>query len=126
MALFKKFYFDIKSKTKDEEILSIVENLNNILNTKKGYGAILDDFGIYDMNEYSSSDDISRKIIEEVKQNIEQYEPRLKFINMSVKKDDNLFRLFFEIECMVRESKKSLHMEFNPVFNNFHVAGTVD
>ena len=124
MALFKKFNnnLNLKPGSEDQYLLSIVENLNNILNTKKGYGSFINDFGMKDMNEYCSRDDIGRAVMQEVKENIERFEPRLKLINITMEENDNPFRISFKIESSIRKSKKSLRMEFDSVFNDFHVA----
>ena len=121
MALFNKFMDCKKSGSDNAELLSIVENLNNVLNTKKDYGSFLTDFGIRDMNEYTSLDDIIQAVLKEVKHNIEQFEPRVRVIDIKVMQDENPFSLSFSVECMVRGNSRSLNMIFDSVFNNFHV-----
>jgi len=61
MAFFRKFDRTPGMKSIDPYLASIVENLNNILNTKKDYGSFLTDLGIRDLNEYRSRDDISTR-----------------------------------------------------------------
>jgi type VI secretion system protein len=122
MAFFSKFTYGSRAKPENEELLAIVENLNNILNTKKDYGSFLTDFGIRDMNEYTSRDKITKAVMEEVTQNIERFEPRVRIIDIQVEKNDNPFMMSFSVECMVRESSKSLNMIFNSVLNNFRIA----
>ena len=51
----------------DRYLASIVENLNNVLNTKKDFGSVLTDMGIRDLNEFRSRDDIATVVVEEVK-----------------------------------------------------------
>lgn len=121
MALFNKFMDFKKSGSSNAELLSIVENLNSVLNTKKDYGSFLTDFGIRDMNEYTSLDDIVQAVMKEVKHNIEQFEPRVRVIDIKVMQDDNPFSLSFSVECLVRGNSRSLNMIFDSVFNNFHV-----
>jgi len=67
MAFFRKFDRTPGMKSIDPYLASIVENLNNILNTKKDYGSFLTDLGIRDLNEYRSRDDIAIILMEEVK-----------------------------------------------------------
>ena len=98
--------------------MSIVDNLNNMLNTKRGFGSFLADFGIRDLNEYTSNDDLAIAVIDEVKDNIERYEPRVKVINIKRVEENNPFHIAFNIECVVKENSRSLHMIFDSVFNN--------
>lgn len=120
MALFNKF--DTKrGGSESPELDAIIENLNNILNTKKGFGSSLPDFGIRDMNEYTSREHISQAVIEEVRYNIEKYEPRLELVNIEVGEDGGLFNLSFRIDCIVRQNKETLKMIFDSVSNNFRI-----
>jgi type VI secretion system lysozyme-like protein len=121
MALFNKFADNIIAGPKDRDIKDIIENLNFVLNTKKGYGSFLSDFGIRDMNEYSSRDHLAVAIMEEVKYNIEQYEPRLQLVKISTENNDDPFRISFKIECRLRDTQKALLMDFNSVYNDFHI-----
>ncbi len=118
MALFEKFSFKHDGRYMDEKIEHIIENLNNILNTKRNFGAFIRDFGIRDMNEYTNRDQISLAVMEEVKSNIEKFEPRVKLINMEIGEDDNPFYLSFKIDCIVLETKKTLRMIFDSVYSN--------
>ena len=59
MPFFKKFNNRSREAQIDAYLTSIVDNLNNILNTKKEYGSILNDLGIRDLNEFRSQEDIA-------------------------------------------------------------------
>lgn len=121
MPLFSKFHNGSRARPEHEGLLSIVENLNNILNTKRDYGSFLADFGIRDMNEYTSRSDVVLAVMKEVKANIERFEPRVRVTDIKIVEDDNPFTLSFKVECMVRDSTRSLNMVFDSVFNNFHI-----
>ncbi len=121
MTLFSKFGDRSSAAVKKNDIEDIIENLNDVLNTKKGYGSFLPDFGIRDMNEYSSRDQLAAVIMEEVKYNIEHYEPRLQLMKISIEENQDPFRISFKIECRVRDTQKALFMEFNSVYNDFHI-----
>ena len=119
MAFFRKFDRTPGMKATDPYLASIVENLNNILNTKKDYGSFLTDLGIRDLNEYRSRDDISTILMEEVKKNIEQYEPRVEIVDITPQKTEMSFVLSFKIECIVRNNSESLRMVFDTLFSKF-------
>jgi type VI secretion system lysozyme-like protein len=121
MVFFNKFDRTPKRKSLDPYLASIVENLNNILNTKKDFGSFLIDLGIRDLNEYRSRDDISIILMEEVKKNIEQYEPRVELVDITPQVTEMSFVLSFKIECIVGNDAESLRMVFDTFFNKFHI-----
>ena len=92
-----------------------------MLNTKREYGSFLTDFGIRDLNEYTSQNDLAIAVIDEVKENIERYEPRVKVINIKRVEESSPFHIAFNIECIVKENSRSLHMIFDSVFNNVKI-----
>ena len=123
MALLRKFMLGVEGrKAENQDLQDIVENLNNVLNTKKDYGSVLKDFGIRDMNEYSSREHIAIAVIREVKENIERYEPRVQLVRIIRMEDENPLRLSFRIECRLRETSQSLHMVFDSIYNSIHLA----
>lgn len=125
MTLFRGASTSRASNLKEDELQKIVANLNRVLNTKRGYGSFLQDFGITDLNEFTSRDILVIRIMEEVKRNIELYEPRLKLVNIAVKDNNESFRISFDINCILKETKKALVMEFNSVYNNFNIKNPV-
>ena len=126
MPFFDKFTSRSTHSPENPELVSIIDNLNNILNTKREYGSFLADFGIRDLNEYTSQDHIATAIIDEVKENIEKYEPRVEIINISRSEDRNPFHIAFNIECEVRKNAQSLHMVFDSVFNSVQIEDAWD
>jgi type VI secretion system lysozyme-like protein len=125
MSLFSKFDDSTTAGEKDKGLQDIIENLNYVLNAKKGFSSFLPDFGIRDMSECSSRDHLAAAIMEEVKYNIEHYEPRLELIKISTEKTDDPFRISFKIECRLRDTQRALIMEFNSVYNDFRIRSTI-
>ncbi|MHC1724556.1 MAG: type VI secretion system baseplate subunit TssE [Syntrophobacteraceae bacterium] len=121
MALFRKFMGRSELPKEELEMTSVIANLNNILNTKKGYGSMLRDFGIRDMNEFISREHIALAVIEEVKTSIEKYEPRVELIKITRIDDDNPLRLSFQIECKLRDTSQSLHMVFDTAYSTINL-----
>ena len=126
MALLRKFMRRPEQRTENVELSSIISNLNNILNTRQGYGSVLSDFGIRDMNEFLSREHISLAVMEEVKKNIEKYEPRVELIKITRIDDDNPLRLSFQIECRLRDTSRSLHMVFDTMYNSVSLGSSPD
>ena len=126
MTFFDKFDHKSRTRAVDQYLASIVENLNNVLNTKKEYGSILSDMGIRDLNEFRSRDDILSVVMEEVRQNIEQFEPRVELVDIIAQPTDSMFVISFKIDCIVRKNAQSLHMVFDTFFSKFHVENFQD
>ncbi|MEH0021065.1 MAG: type VI secretion system baseplate subunit TssE [Desulfobacter sp.] len=119
MAFMNKFIPSERRKRNPETYEDIIENLNNILNTKKDYGALLEDFGIRDLNEFNSKEGIIKIVMEEVVRNIETYEPRLIVQEIESVDSQSLFQLSFKIKCTVKDEKRSLNMVFDSIMNSF-------
>ena len=120
MSLLRKLV-NVKQKGDDDEIKSIVDNLNNILNTRRDYGFFLKNFGISDHHHLNSSDHIALMVIDEVTQNIKHFEPRVELIDIVTIEDDRLFRLSFRIDCMVRKNSHSLKLFLDPRNDHYQV-----
>jgi type VI secretion system protein len=119
MAFMNKFIPSEKRKLSPDKYEDIIQNLNNILNTKNCYGSILEDYGIRDLNEFNSKEGIIKIVMEEVIRNIETYEPRLTVDDIQSVDSKSLFQLSFEIKCTVKDEKKSLNMVFDSIMNSF-------
>ncbi len=119
MAFMNKFIPSEKRKLSPDKYEDIIQNLNNILNTKNCYGSILEDYGIRDLNEFNSKEGIIKIVMEEVIRNIETYEPRLTVDDIESVDSKSLFQLSFKIKCTVKDEKKSLNMVFDSIMNSF-------
>ena len=124
MSLFSNFSV-IDTKNKDlekEKIESIIENFNHILNTRKGFGSFLKDYGIRDLGSYTSRDHLIEAVKEEIEYNIKNYEPRLKIISIEVDdENDSPFLISFKIQCKIIEKTKSIHLVFDYTFKNIYI-----
>ncbi|MEN6465515.1 MAG: type VI secretion system baseplate subunit TssE [Syntrophaceae bacterium] len=121
MSLFWGKTSSAPGRGRSDDLGRIVENLNRILNTKRGYGSFVKDFGISDLNEYTSRDVLVKVIMQEVKDNIECYEPRLQIEEITVEDNNDPFRISFSIRCYLKETRQALVMEFNSIYSNFKV-----
>jgi predicted component of type VI protein secretion system len=111
-----------KGKAEDNEIKSITDNLNHVLNTTRDYGSFLHNFGISDYKYLSTREDIAKAIINEVTENIELFEPRVALEQIVNIKDDKLFRLSFRIDCVVRNTGQSLKLFLDPVHDRYQIS----
>lgn len=121
MPLFNKFTTGVSRSRERSHMLSIVENLNNVLNTTRGFGSPLSDFGIHDMSGHMSRQEMARSIIADVRECIDLYEPRVQLDDIVFEDDQNPLRLSFTIKCTVRKSATSLHLMFDTVMGSVSV-----
>ena len=110
-----------KSNPEDNEIKSIIDNLNNMFNTTRGYGFFLQNFGISDYKYLSTREDIAKAIISEISENIELFEPRIVLNQVVDIQDDKLFRLSFRIDFMVRNKPHSLKLFLDSIDNHYQI-----
>jgi len=103
-------------------LVAIAENLENVLNSKRGYGSPLPDFGIRSLTEYATRDLIAAAVMREVREAIERYEPRLELHDIALQPDAGPFRLSFVIKAAIRTRAQVLEVSFDTFFNNFAVA----
>lgn len=101
---------------------AIVSNLENILNTKQGYGSPLSDFGIRSITEYTSREQIAQAVMADVREAIERYEPRLELLDIALDEQQTAFRLSFDLHCVLREGSKDLRVSFDTRISRFRVA----
>lgn len=107
-------------------IEDIVDNLNHILNTKKDYGAPLGNLGMNDLSAYTSKEDVAIRIIEDIRTNVAEFEPRLEVVAIEQVNNDNPLYLSFRLHCRLRNRKEEMEVVFdsrNKWFTLDRVAG---
>jgi type VI secretion system lysozyme-like protein len=100
---------------------SIVDNLRNILNVKREYGSLWPDLGIRSLTEYRSREGIAAAVMDDVRQNIEHYEPRLRLDEIVLEQGDSPFRLSFSVRCSLVGGSQMLQVSFDTVFGKCDV-----
>lgn len=121
MPLFDKFAASGQG-TRRSPIEGILENLKDLLNTKREYGSPLPDYGIRTLTEYYSREYIARAVIQDVRECIERYEPRLTLHEIVLNEDKTPFRLSFTVRCSLRNESELLHVSFDTLLHTFDVA----
>ncbi|MDY0162848.1 type VI secretion system baseplate subunit TssE [Desulfobotulus sp.] len=122
MALFKKFSLEPERLSEDqEEIRSIVEHLNAILNTKKGYGSPMGNLGMEDLSHYRSRNAIGRVIIEQIQYNIENFEPRLEIISIEHLEKETPMHLYFRLRCRLLGKSQEMEVVFDSASSFFRL-----
>ena len=110
MVFFEKFALH---KLQNDEVTDIIKHLNRLLNTKQGFGAWQKDFGIDDYSGMQARSSAIEAIMEDIKTNIEQYEPRVSIIDIKEQPSQNVFRLCFELQCTIHSNSQRLTIFFD-------------
>ncbi|MCH2205678.1 MAG: type VI secretion system baseplate subunit TssE [Lentisphaerales bacterium] len=119
MGLFRR----IATNDHEENVeADIIENLNNILNSKRTFSTYLKDYGVADFSHFSAKQDIIDAVMEEVEESINKYEPRVKVLEMEELPDTGPFRMSFKMNCIIHKSNKSIKMVFDSLWNNFSIS----
>lgn len=101
----------------------ILRNLENVLNSRRGYSSmLLPDLGIRTLTEYGSRDVIGAAVMQDVRECIERYEPRLRLDQIVLEPERSPLRLSFTLKCTVLDDPHELQVSFDTVFNQFDVA----
>jgi predicted component of type VI protein secretion system len=110
-----------KRKQKSDELQAIIDNLNRVLNTKKGFGSYLKELGVGDWNQWKAREAIVETIIEEIKQNVALFEPRVRLDDIAEVKADSPFRMRFEVRCVFVNGAKPVFIILDSLANKVFV-----
>jgi predicted component of type VI protein secretion system len=121
MALMRKLAGAQQASRRQDDMQSIVDNINNMLSTTRGYGFFLQDFGLSDYRYLSTRDDIAKAIIVEIGEIIELYEPRVVLHRVMDVKDGTLSRLSFQIDFDLRNQPHTLKLFLDPVDQRYRI-----
>jgi type VI secretion system lysozyme-like protein len=120
MALFDKFRTASSSKGRTEA-QSVIESLSEILNTRRGYGSFLDNFGIMDLSDRISRQQIALAVVREVREVISNYEQRITVGEIVEVPQVHPTRMSFSIQCSFGEEKLPLQMVFDSSLSTFEL-----
>ncbi len=117
MSLLNKFK---KQTTKNLEE-NILENVADLLNTKKTFGAYDSELGLDSYFYASSNGQIIKQMMCDIKSCLNKYEKRIELLDIQSVPSENRFFLSFMIKCKIKSSSVSLHLSFHHQRNLFNV-----
>lgn len=123
MPLFDKFTARGKRGEARSELESVLDNLENVLNTRRGWGSPLPDYGISTLSEHVSREHVAKAVISEMQECIEKYEPRLRIDSITM--DDEAtspFWLAFDLECSLIQASRLVRVSVNTLFGTCQVS----
>ena len=97
----------------DDELTDILRNLQWILDTKRGSGYFIKEFGLT-QGGFRTNAEIIQVYTTEIREIIELFEPRLTFIELGDDYDPETGRIKLEIGCKLTESGQPVTMVLDP------------
>lgn len=93
---------DLASDSRDV-LEAIQHHLQILLNTRRGGASAAPDFGISDLADFLRGYEAAFDLKQEIQETIDRYEPRLREVRVVfIEREDDPFRLHFNIEATVR------------------------
>jgi hypothetical protein len=90
-----------------EELDDVVDNLLNVLTTRRGTGYFLDNFGTTDVG-FRTPQEMVEGLTAEIKENVRLYEPRVELIEVEEDWNDAGKRTFLAVRMRMRERGEKL------------------
>lgn len=118
MGILSQF---MEGEQKETFYQDIVRNLNDLLNTKLGFGAWQKTLGISDASSYGNRKDLLKGLLQEIHSNIEHHEPRVDLEEIRELDTHNTFHLRFEMVCRIIDRPEKLLITFDTKGNHVHV-----
>jgi predicted component of type VI protein secretion system len=104
-VLLRRFAREPKKMT---ELRAVIDNLNRLLNTKKGFGSWLTTFGIGDYNMYRARDKIVTTLLSEIQENVRLFEPRARIDKIAEVPTESPFRIKFQMSGFLLETQRPI------------------
>lgn len=103
------------------EAAGIAQNVQHALNTKRGYGAVREAFGLGRYDMYVASKPLVKELIAEMLEVIDRFEPRLGDPSISLVGQDRKFWVRFVLEGTVSGEKQRFSIRMHSIFRNVEV-----
>ena len=105
----------------NSEIHSILRNLNHVLNTKRYYGSIVEDYGVDDLSHCTSRDALTAALTKRIAECIENYEPRIELIEITPGDAEKSTKLSLVLDCRFAGKNTTFDLSFETSFSRFRV-----
>lgn len=95
-----------------EEAISmrVLQDLENVLNSKLDYASFMPGFGVKDVSEYNDKDDLIKLIIEEIERNVNAWLPSIEVVSIISIPEGDLSRIHAKIDYRLRDTGNILHI----------------
>ena len=121
---FLKRFESSDGQSGEASVEAVLRNLRYILNAKRGYGSILEDFGISDLSHCSSREALVEILSNEIRETIAKYEPRVSLFEMSSIPNTRASQVSMVLTCELKSEQASFDLIFDTARTNFSVERT--
>ncbi|MCY1075146.1 type VI secretion system baseplate subunit TssE [Archangium lansingense] len=104
-----------------DELAQVIRNIEAVLNTQEGYGYFRRDFGLGDYTGKRGTSALVKTLTEELQEEIERYEPRLRDVEVKMLGRDATLWLHFELTAMLRGTPLTLQLLFDTVSSRVRI-----
>jgi len=94
MSFLNRF---LPEQPQDDVLQSVVRNLLYLLNSRRGFGSLLCDFGTADYLRDLGGRSAAQTLLREITETIQTYEPRLRVLSLQCVGRDSSLRLYIEL-----------------------------
>ena len=119
MFLRRKFLKE--SSSNFSEVDDILENLSNVLSTKRGVGSFLRNFGLTETG-YRTQNEMLNTLTRELRENILLFEPRVEIVEIDENFDEDTGRSALSVELVVKSTGKPLHFSMDSKLRQLQLA----
>jgi len=113
--MFLKKHFGPKAQT--DLAADILENIERILSTKKGYGGFQKNLGIGDFIGSNNRAEATEILIQDISQSLTEGEPRLQLIEIKEEKTTIQNKLSLSIQCQIAGKNTKIKVVADPISN---------
>lgn len=96
--------------TEEAVSLRVLQDLENVLNSKLDYASFMPGFGVKDVSEYNNKDDLIKLIIEEIQRNVSLWLPSIEVVSIISIPEGDLSRIHAQIDYRLRDTGNVLHI----------------
>ncbi len=118
MSLLSKF---ARKKEEHSDIEWVIHHLNDLLNTKRDFGAWQKNLGISDCSTFRNRSDLVNSLMKEIKENLSHYEPRVILAEMQEIPSSTPFHLSFEMACTIENCSQWIYLTLDAKGNKVAV-----
>jgi type VI secretion system protein len=104
-----------------DELELVLRNLEAVLNTWQGYGYFKQDFGLGEYTEKRGTRALVETLSAEIQRGIEQHEPRLKDVEVTLKGRDATLWLHFDVTATLDGRPLELRLFFDTVSSRVRI-----
>lgn len=104
-----------------DELGRVIRNLEAVLNTQSGYGYFVREFGLGEYTEKRGSRALVDSLTEEIQQEIERHEPRLRDVEVTLRAQDGSLWLHFALTATLAGKPLELRLFFDTVSGRIQI-----